>query len=158
MYFNDLFSSFIGELLLLIILCWHFFKFFVGLHCFSYICCSRHLLKSLLFPFRWVILFGAVYYTCSLVLSWVRLFATPWTVAYQAPLSMKFSRQEYWSGLPFFPSWGLPDTGIKPASPESPALQADSLPAETYRSWKLLYLLQYETKKGKKSRVFSFSL
>ena len=71
MYFNDLFSSFIGELLLLIILCWHFFKFFVGLHCFSYIWCSRHLLKSLLFPFRWVILFGAVYYTRSHVLSWI---------------------------------------------------------------------------------------
>ena len=49
---------------------------------------------------------------------------TPWTVACQAPLSMGFSRQEYWSGLPF-PSLGdLPDPGIKPASP---ALQADSL-------------------------------
>ena len=53
--------------------------------------------------------------------------ATPWTVAYQAPLSMGFSRQEYWSGLPF-PSLGdLPDPGIKPGSP---ALQADSLLTE----------------------------
>ena len=50
-------------------------------------------------------------------LSCVGLFATPWTVAYQAPLSMGFSRQECWSGLPF-PSLGdLPDPGIKPASP-----------------------------------------
>ena len=54
----------------------------------------------------------------------VRLFVTPWTIAYQAPLSMGFSRQEYWSGL-LFPSPGnLPDPGIEPGSP---ALQADSL-------------------------------
>ena len=53
----------------------------------------------------------------------VWLFVTPWTVACQAPLSLGFSRQEYWSGLPF-PSLGdLPDPGIKPGSP---ALQADS--------------------------------
>ena len=55
------------------------------------------------------------------------LFATPWTVAYQAPLSMGFSRQEYWSGLPFpFPG-DLPNPGIKPRPPE---LQADALPSE----------------------------
>ena len=46
-----------------------------------------------------------------------RLFVTPWTVALQAPLSMGFSRQEYWSGLPFPPSGDLPDSGIKPRSP-----------------------------------------
>ena len=57
-------------------------------------------------------------------LSSVLLFSTPWTVAHQAPLSMGFSRQEYWSGLPF-PSLGdLPDPGIEP---RSPAFQADSL-------------------------------
>ena len=88
-------------------------------------------------------------------LNHVKLIVTPWTAAYQAPLSMGFSRQEYWSELPFpspflfatqwtiqsmefsrpeywsgypFPSSGdLPDRGIKP---RSPALQADSLPAE----------------------------
>ena len=60
-------------------------------------------------------------------LSRVRLFATPWTVAYQAPQSMEFSRQEYWSGLPF-PSLGdLPDLGIEPGSL---TLQADALPFE----------------------------
>ena len=49
-------------------------------------------------------------------------FVTPWTIAPQAPLSMGFSRQEYWSGLPFSPPGDLPNTGIKPTSPESPAL------------------------------------
>ena len=50
--------------------------------------------------------------------------ATPWTVACQAPLSMGFSRQEYWSGLPFLSPGDLPDPGIEPGSP---ALQADDL-------------------------------
>ena len=60
-------------------------------------------------------------------LTCVRLFAIPWTVAHQAPPSMRFSRQEYWSGL-LFPSPGdLPDPGI---DPRSPTLQADSLPSE----------------------------
>ena len=60
-------------------------------------------------------------------LSRVQLFATPWTVAYQAPPSMGFSRQEYWSGLPFPSPGDLPDPGIKPGSP---AFQADALPSE----------------------------
>ena len=61
----------------------------------------------------------------------VRLFVTPWTVAYQAPQSMEFSRQEYWSGLPF-PSLGdLPNPGIEPGSP---ALQADSLPSDKVKA------------------------
>ena len=50
-------------------------------------------------------------------LSRVRFFATPWTVAYQAPLSMGFSRQEYWSGLPFPSPGDLPNPGIEPRSP-----------------------------------------
>ena len=61
------------------------------------------------------------------LLSRVRLFATPWTVAYQAPPSMGFSRQECWSGLPFSSPGDLPDPGIEPGSP---ALQADALPSE----------------------------
>ena len=44
-------------------------------------------------------------------------FATPWTVAYQAPPSMAFSRQEYWSGLPFPSPGDIPDPGIEPGSP-----------------------------------------
>ena len=55
-------------------------------------------------------------------LSRVRLFVTPWTVAHQAPPSMEFSRQEYWSGLPFPSPGDLPNPGIKPTSPASPAL------------------------------------
>ena len=55
-------------------------------------------------------------------LSHVRLFVTPWTVAHQAPLSIDFSRQEYWSGLPLPPPGDLLDLGIKPASLASPAL------------------------------------
>ena len=50
-------------------------------------------------------------------LSHARLFATPWTVACQAPLSMGFSRQSYWRGLPFPSPGDLPDPGIEPASP-----------------------------------------
>ena len=50
-------------------------------------------------------------------LSRIRLFATPWTIAYQAPLSMEFSREEYWSGLPFPSTGDLPDPGIEPVSP-----------------------------------------
>ena len=50
-------------------------------------------------------------------LSRVQLFATPWTVAYYAPPSMGFSRQEYWSGLPFPSPEDLPDPGIEPTSP-----------------------------------------
>ena len=60
-------------------------------------------------------------------LSRVRLFATPWTVVYQALQSMEFSRQEYWSGLPFPSPGDLPNPGIEPGSP---TLQADALPPE----------------------------
>ena len=60
-------------------------------------------------------------------LSRVRLFATTWTVAHQAPPSMGFSGQEYWSGLSFPSAGNLPDPGIEP---RSPALQADALTSE----------------------------
>ena len=60
-------------------------------------------------------------------LSHVQLFATPWTVAHQASLSTGFSRQEYWSGLPFPSPGDLPNPGIEPGSP---ALQADALTSE----------------------------
>ena len=56
------------------------------------------------------------------VLSYVRLFETPWTAAHQAPLSVEFSRQEYWSGLPFPTPGDLPDPEIEPVSLASPAL------------------------------------
>ena len=72
------------------------------------------------------------------LLSRVPFFATPWTVAYQASLSMGFSRQEYWNGLPFPSPGSLPNPGIEPGSPE---LQTDTLLSEpqgspVYGVWK----------------------
>ena len=55
-------------------------------------------------------------------LSHAQLFVTPWTVAHQAPLSTKYSRQEYWSALSFPPPGDLPNLGIEPTSLASPAL------------------------------------
>ena len=89
-------------------------------------------------------------YICSLKvkvksLSHVRLFVTPWTIAYQAPPSMGFSRQECWSGLPFPSPGDLPDPGIEPGSP---TLQAGTLPPEppgrsnnnsySYNNWDII--------------------
>ena len=59
------------------------------------------------------------------MLSCVQLFGTPRTGAHQAPLSMGFSRQEYWSGLPCPPPGVLADSGIEPVSPESPELAGE---------------------------------
>ena len=75
------------------------------------------------------------------LLSCVRLFVTPWTIACQASLYLGFSRQEYWDGLPF-PSPGVfPNPGIEPGSP---ALQADALPSEP--PGKPRYSIRYEKK------------
>ena len=63
----------------------------------------------------------------------VRLLATLWTVARQAPLSVGFSRQECWSALPCPSPGDLPNLGNEPMSPESPALQVDSFPTESPR-------------------------
>ena len=73
---------------------------------------------------EWVaISFSKVLHACMLShVSHAQLFATPWTEALQAPLSMGFSRQEYWSGLPCPPPGDLPDPGIEPTSLMSPAL------------------------------------
>ena len=70
---------------------------------------------------------GQIEKVCVKSLSRVRLFATPWTVACQAPLFMGFSRQEYWNVLPFPSPGDLPNPGIEPGSP---ALQADALSSE----------------------------
>ena len=63
-----------------------------------------------------------------MLISHVHLFVTPWTVACQAPLSLGFSKQEYWSGLPFPSPGDLPNQGIKPGST---SLQAESLLSES---------------------------
>ena len=76
-------------------------------------------------------------FACMLSCSFMSNSGTPWTVACQAPLSMEFSRQAYWSELPF-PSLGdLPNPGLEPMSPDSPASQADSLPPSHLGSWYL---------------------
>ena len=86
---------------------------------------------EVLFLFGWVLIFGNILFMCcgggGLVTKSNLTLETPWAVACQTPLSMGFSRQEYWSGLPFpFPR-DLPNPGIKPITS---ALQADSLPTE----------------------------
>ena len=77
----------------------------------------------------------------------VQLFVTPWTIAFQSPLSVGILQAEYWTGLPFLPPGGLPDSGIKSVSPVAPGLQADSLPLSLWGSpWHWLYV---ESKKKK---------
>jgi len=76
---------------------------------------------------------------CLCVISCVPLFATPRTVARQAPLSMGFSRQESWSGLPFPPPDELSDSGIEPGSPASPSLAGGfSITAPLGKPYRLL--------------------
>ena len=81
--------------------------------------------------------------TCMHVLSLSRsrLFVTPWTVASQAPLSMGFPRQEYWSRLPCPPPGDLPDPGIKSVSPMSPALEGRLFTTEPLKKPRALWLL-----------------
>ena len=75
------------------------------------------------------------------LLSRVQLFVTPWTVAHQAPLPMGFSRQEYWSGLPFPSPGDLPDPGIEL---RSPALQADALTSEPLAKPKYVFNVKFK--------------
>ena len=76
------------------------------------------------------ILKNGIIFLAYLVAQACRLFATLWTIACQALLSIEFFRKTQWSRLPFPPPEDLPNPGIKPTSPVSPALQMDSLPAE----------------------------
>ena len=90
---------------------------------------------------------------CVCGLSCAQLFATPWTVAHQAHLSMGFPRQEYWSGLTFPPLGDLPHPGIKLSSP---ALQVDSLPVEPLGKPKYrLVILQTFFAKDQREEIFS---
>ena len=68
------------------------------------------------------------------LLSHVQLFATLWMIAHQAPLPLEFSQQEYWSGLLFLPPRNLPNPGIRPTSPATPTVQANSLPLSQQRA------------------------
>ena len=67
---------------------------------------------------------------CVQVLSYVGLFVTPWTVARQAPMAIKFYRQEYWGGFPFPTPGDIPHSGTEPTSPVSPALAGEFFTTE----------------------------
>ena len=99
---------------------------------------------------------GVCVCVCVKSLSRVRLFATPWTVAHQTPLSIGFSRQEYWSGLPFPSPGDLPNPGIEA---RSPALQADALSSEPPGKPRQHIKNQrhYFTNKGPSSQSYGFS-
>ena len=88
---------------------------------------SERSLQCLAYIVHWVILLFCHLKVKVKSLGCVWLFATPWTIAHQVPLSMGFSRQEYWSGLPFLSPWDFPDPGIEP---RSLALQADAFTSE----------------------------
>ena len=92
-----------------------------------------------------------IMYFCVCVLSHARLFVTPLTVAHQAPLSMGFFSQEYWSGLPFSTLGDRPKPRIEPVSLASPALQVDSLPLHHLGNY--MRLLS-QLKKKKKTMVY----
>ena len=86
------------------------------------------------------------WWMCACVLSHfsrVWFYVTPWTVALRAPLSMGFSRQEYWSGLPYPLSGDLPNPGIQPVSSASPALRVESPPLSHRGSPKLVDAVLY---------------
>ena len=91
--------------------------------------------------------------------SHVWLSVTPWTVAHQAPLSMGFSRQEYWSGLPFPTLGDLPNPGIEPMSLMSPALTSGfftgALPGKP--PWDLNYILRISSQQHQSRLVFDWS-
>ena len=89
-----------------------------------------------------MLLLNLCVHTQSLCL--VQFFETPWTVAHQAPLSMGFSRQEYWSGLPCPPPGDLPDPGIEPSSLISPALAGGFFTTST--TWEAPDKLQLKKK------------
>ena len=92
-------------------------------HCSQYSQANSHIKQQLTAQWRLNNYYMGTLYACTLsCFSCVRLFVTPWTVARPAPLSMGFSRQEYWSGLPCPPPGDLPAPGKEPVSLTSPAL------------------------------------
>ena len=88
----------------------------------------------------------AVYFSGGLVAKPHSTLCNPMDSSPQSSMAMGFSRQEYWSGLPFPPPGDLPDPGIEPVSPVSPASQADSLPL-SHLGGPAIYMLDAHTKK-----------
>ena len=95
---------------------------------------------------------------CVLSLGQVRLFATLWTVVSQAPLSMGFSRQEYWSQLPCSPQGNLPNPGTEPTSPVPSALQGILYHWATREVWPQLYATRNQSEKEKQKRMNTWRL
>ena len=86
-----------------------------------------------------------IWYGCAYSFSGVRLFVTLWTAVRQAPLSMGFSRQVYWSGVPFPPPGDLPDPGMEPVSLMSPALESGFFTTSTtWEAWVSFNLAIFE--------------
>ena len=117
--------------------CWVVRAFYM-LWILIFVTCFKYLLPLYCLPFNshnglfwWTEVFNSNevqhHFSFAFMPSHVWLFATLWTIACQAPLSMEFYRQEYWSGLPCLHPGDLPDPGTEPASPVAPALQSDSL-------------------------------
>ena len=98
---------------------------------------------------------------CVCTLSCVQLFGTPWTVACRAPLSMGFSRQEYWSRLPIPTPGDLPNPGIKPVSLASPALVdwffTIAAPEKPEAKSELVQFLTRRLSRGKEKRIKGWS-
>ena len=84
-----------------------------------------------------------IYVSCAHILSCIQLFVTPWTVAYQVPLSMEFSRHEYYSGLPFPTPGYLPLPGIKPMSLVLSALAGRFFPTDNTQEVTITYIWLY---------------
>ena len=101
---------------------------------FIYVLCCNYCMVFSCTSIAWFSVLNWIY-VC--VLSHVQLFAPPWTVGHQAPLSIEFSRQEYWSGVLFPTPGDLPDTGIKLVSPVSPTLAGGFFTTEPYGKLKL---------------------
>ena len=92
---------------------------------------------------KWIFIWSLLICACVLShFSHVQLFATPWTVDHEAPLSMGFSRQEYWSGLSFPSPGDLPNQGIQPTSFMSPALAGGFFtPSNTWEARSLVNVI-----------------
>ena len=122
---------------LVLFICFEFIFVYICIFVFNHQCtfdskylCSFTLIPSDHFLFLCEFFIQGCLLSLCLHAQYLQSCPTLWgpTVNHQAPQSMGFSRQEYWSGLPCPPPGDLPDSGTEPASPASPAMQADSLP------------------------------
>ena len=123
-WFTNIFTHLVGGLFILLMISFAMWKLFSLMWS---ACLFLLLLLLLLVSNPKIIITEAYVKKLAQTLSCVQLFVTPWTAAHQSPLSMEFSRQKYWNGLPFPPPGDLPHPGIEPASLASPALAGNIL-------------------------------